>query len=67
MHTLKRKRKGVDDDEDEDEDDDNDDNDVNSAPLTMYSLSKKLKNFRGLKYFWLFRIPIAKIGKLVKW
>jgi hypothetical protein len=47
MHTVKRKRKDVDDDDDDDDNDDDDD----SAPLTMYSLCKRLENFRRLKYF----------------
>ena len=48
-----------------DDDDDNDDDDY-SAPLTMYSLCKKLENFRRLKYFWFFRISKDYIGTLVK-
>jgi len=59
MHTLKRKRKGTDDDDDDDDDDD-------SAPLTMYSLCKKLENFHRLKYFWFFHITKVYIGTLVK-
>ena len=61
--TLKRKRKVVDDDDDDDGDDEDDED---SAPLTMYSLCKKLENFCRLKYFWLFRITGAYIGTLLK-